>query len=109
MTFDDGILTVKTRTNTAANSLMPVYSYTQKAQYFFGFDYVGYNRYFEAMKAQVQIEHVVNVPEWIDIDGADVVELEDGVMYRLAQIQRTWNEDGLKITKLSLERVKNVV
>ena len=108
MTFDDGILIVKTRTNTAENGLMASYSYVEKARYFFGFDYVGYNRYYEAMKAQVQIEHVVNVPEWIDIDGADVVELEDGVMYRLAQIQRTW-DDGLKITKLSLERVKNAL
>ena len=100
MTYDDGILIVKTRTNTAENSMMPVYEYTDKARYFFGFDYVGYSRYYEALKAQVQIDHVVNVPEWIEIDGADVVELEDGITYRLAQIQRTW-DDGLKITKLS--------
>lgn len=108
MTFDDGILIIYRNENTAANGEMPVHTEVKKGEYFFGFDYLGFNRYFEALKAQVQLDHVVNVPEWIDIRNTDSVQLEDGIMYRPAQIQRTY-DDGLKITKISLERIQNDV
>ena len=86
---------------------MPVYELTYKASYYFGFDYVGFSRYYEALKAQVQLEHVVNIPDWVDIDTADTIALEDGYKYRIAQIQRQWDESGLKYTKISLERIRN--
>ena len=35
----------------------------------------------------------------------DICELENGMQYRIAMRQPSWNEDGLKITKLSLERI----
>lgn len=110
MTFDDGILTVYMRSNTAQAGAMPVYERTFKASYYYGFDYLGFSRYYEALKAQVSLSHVVNVPDWIDIDSAaDTVELEDGVNYRVAQVQKLWEQDGLKYTKLSLERITNDV
>lgn len=106
MTFDDGILTIKSRSNTANNGMMPVYTYVTKASYYFSFDYLGYKRYFEALKAQTQLEHVVNISDWIDVDINDICVLEDDIRYRIAQVQRQW-DDGLKITKLSLERIVN--
>lgn len=107
MTFDDGILTIKSRTNTAANSMMPSYSYTTKASYYFSFDYLGFSRYYEALKAQTQLEHLVNIADWIDVSTEDICVLEDGVNYRIAQVQKIWDRTGLKITKLSLERIVN--
>lgn len=108
MTFDDGILTVWSRANVAENGEMPRYELTKQGEYFFGFDYLGFSRFYEAMKAQVELSHIVNVADWIDIDTADIIRLEDGKDYRCVQIQKQW-EDGLKITKISLEVVRNEI
>ena len=40
-----------------------------------------------------------------DIDTFDIVALEDGKQYTLSMLQRLVDEDGLKYTKLSLERL----
>lgn len=109
MTFDDGILTVWSRQNVAENGMMPSYELVKTGEYYFSFDYLGFSRFYEAMKAQVELSHVVNVSDWVNIDTADMIELEDGVMYKAVQVQKQWDDDGLKITKISLEVVKNDV
>lgn len=91
--------------NTAANGQKPVYTLSERASYHFGFDTLGINRYFTALNAKKQIEAVVNIPDWNEIDSRDVIVLEDGRQYRLAMVQPQLDEDGLRITKLSLERI----
>lgn len=105
MTFDDGLLTVYEKVNIAENGNKPVYALKFKMALYFGFDVLGYNRYYTALQANNRIESVVNVPMWEDIDTFDIVALEDGKQYTLSMLQRLVDEDGLKYTKLSLERL----
>jgi len=107
MTFDDGILKIYTTINTAENGAKPLLKLQLKESYYFGFDVMGINRYFTALQAKSQLEHVVNIPGWGDIRTTDIAELEDGSQYRIVMIQPQMDEAGLRITKLSLERISN--
>lgn len=105
MTFDDGILTIYKTENIGEPGMKPVVGLVEKDRYYFGFDTLGINRYFTALQAKQQIECVVNIPGWDDIRATDICELEDGSQFRIVMRQPTIDEDGLRITKLSLERL----
>lgn len=105
MTFDDGILTIYAVTNTAQPGQMPVEGLEKKEKYYYGFDTLGINRYYTALQAQQQIEAVVNVPGWGDIAATDVCALDNGDQFRIVMRQPTLDDNGLRIMKLSLERI----
>lgn len=104
MTFDDGILTIYETENIGEPGMKPVTGLTEKARYYYGFDTLGYNRFYTALQAKQQIEAVVNVPGWNDIRIQDICALDNGEQFRIVLSQQTLDEDGLRITKLSLER-----
>lgn len=113
MTFDDGILKIYRLTNTAENGAMPTATRALLLSSFFGFETVGYRRYFTALQANREIDYIVNIPEWHDeIKQTDEVKLEDGipshddVYFRVAQKQMTSDDDGIRITRLSLTLIK---
>lgn len=105
MTFDDGILTIYAVTNTAQPGQMPVEGLEEKEKYYYGFDTLGINRYYTALQAQQQIEAVVNVPGWGDVAATDVCALDNGDQFRIVMRQPALDDNGLRITKLSLERI----
>jgi len=105
MTFDDGILKIYRTENTAEPGEMPKEGLTLLSEHFFGFDILGYSRYYTALQANQSISAVVNIPEWHDIHVLDIAELEDGRRYRIRLAQPMKDENGLNITKLTLERV----
>lgn len=107
MTFDDGILIVYRVEDTSAPGDMPKMEPVEKTRLYYSFDIVGMSRYYTALQAHIQLSHVVNVPGWPALDTDDLIALEDGNVYRLAQIQPMTDEDGLRISKLSLERVSD--
>lgn len=104
MTFDDGILTVYEKVNKAEAGNKPKYELKKRESFYFGFDSLGYNRFYTALQASHQIEAVVNIPLWSELEGVDVVILEDGKQYIIGMVQRLLDDDGLRYTKLSLER-----
>lgn len=105
MTFDDGILSICRTVDTAKPGMKPEIRLERKEQYYFGFDNIGIARYYTAMQANQQISAVVNIPDWGDISTLDICVLEDGRQYKVAMCQPTTDENGLRITKLSLERI----
>lgn len=105
MTFDDGILTIYAAKNEAYTGLMPKIVLYEKERFYFSFDTLGISRYYTALQARQQIEAVVNVPGWPDICATDICALEDGRQYRIVMRQPTMDDQGLRITKLSLERL----
>lgn len=105
MTFDDGILTICETVQVAGNGLKPRLKLSERESFYFGYDVLGINRYYTALRANVQIDAVVNIPGWHEIDSRDIAVLEDGKQYRLSLIQPQLDEDGLRITKLSLSRI----
>lgn len=105
MTFDDGILKVFELVNFAEAGDKPKLKLKEKERYYFGFDSLGYNRYYTALQTNHQITAVVNVPQWGDIETLDVIMLEDEKQYTVGMVQRLVDEDGLRYTKISLERL----
>lgn len=104
-TFDDGILTIYSVENIAELGDMPVTGLVEKASFYFGYETVGINRFYTALQANRQIESVVHIPGWNDIGATDICVLENGKQYTMPQIQPTLDDDNLRITRLSLERV----
>ncbi|MBR6542527.1 MAG: hypothetical protein IKT73_04900 [Anaerotignum sp.] len=105
MTFDDGVLRIYQTENISEAGEMPVEKIELKSEHYFGFDVLGYSRYYTALQAQQNISLVVNIPDWHDISVLDLAELEDGNRYIIRMHQPMKDENGLNITKLSLERV----
>lgn len=105
MTFDDGILKIYETENTAESGDMPKEGLVLKSEHYFSFDVLGYNRYYTALQAQQNINAVVNIPDRHDISSLDVAELEDDGRYLIRLAQPMKDENGLNITKLTLERM----
>lgn len=106
MTYDDGILTVYIVTNGAAPGDKPAYALTEKAKHYFCYDTLGITRYYTALQADQHIAAVVCVPDWPDIKVTDIVVLEDGTQFTVQMVQPGKDKNGLRMTQLSLERVK---
>lgn len=106
MTFDDGIVRICEVTNIVGNGEKPRKGLRVKESFFFGYDVLGLNRYYIAKQANQQIEAVINIPGWNALNaGQSVAVLEDGSQYLIQLIQPQLDDDGLRITKLSLERI----
>ena len=105
VTFDDGILSIYYADNVASNGSKPVLKLKLKAKHFFCFDNLGITRYYTALQANQQIEFVVNVPDWIDVLATDICVLENSYQYRIRLIQPEKDDNNLRITKLTLERL----
>lgn len=114
MTFDDGIVGVYELTKVRVPGKMPVDGLQEKERFYFGYETLGINRYYTALQANQQIESVLNVPGWNPIKAntniaiiadADGSITEDCDQFRIVMVQPTTDEDGLRITRLSLERI----
>lgn len=104
MTFDSGIASVYKVTNTAENGKKPKKGLVLIGQYYFGFQMLGVNRYYTALQAHQQLEAVIAVPGWEPVQVEAVVILESGLQYTVRMAQHALDENGLQITRLSLER-----
>lgn len=106
MTFDDGTIKIYTITNTASAGAKPAPALGTYQSHCFSYDTLGVNRYYTALQAGQQIEHVVSIPDWWDIPpNTHIAMMEDSKQFRILMAQRTTDDDGLQITRLSLERV----
>ncbi len=107
MTFDDGILSVYSVVNVAEPGRKPIEALKEKAKYYYGFDRIGVTRYYTAKQYNQNIEAVINVPDWIDATTDNVIILEEfpDIQYQIHMVQPEYDENGLKITKLTLGRV----
>ena len=105
MTFDDGILKIYTLENIALPGKKPIKGLRLKSSHYFGFETVGINRFYTAMQANNQIADLVHIWQDRDITAKDICILEDGKQYRCSMVQHTEDEDGLRITKITLERL----
>ena len=114
MTFDDGIVGVYELTQVKIPGKMPTEGLSLKGRFYFGYDVLGINRYYTALQANQQIEAVINIPGWNPIQANRHIAIiadenglidSDTVQYRIVMVQPTTDEVGLRITKLSLERI----
>ena len=107
MSFDDGILTVYGVSNTAAPGHKPVQGLTVKDRYYYGYDNLGVTRYYTALQADQEVAAVVNIPGWAPVKNTDVVIMDEqpDIQYQIDFIQPGFDDNGLRITKLTLGRL----
>lgn len=114
MTFDDGIVGVYELKQVKVPGKMPVDGLDLKERFYFGYETLGINRYYTAMQAKQQIDSVISIPGWNEIKAnrhiaiiadADGEISEDCDQLRIVMVQLTKDEEGLRITRLSLERI----
>lgn len=65
---------------------------------------VFHRRYWEAVAAGSRIDCMVELPLHRPFGPADLVELSDGHLYRIEQLQHGEDASGLPVTTLSLRR-----
>lgn len=106
MTFDDGVVKIYKITNIAAAGQKPKEVLGEYQEHSFGYGTVGVQRYYTALQAHQLIEDVISIPDWYYIDPEkEIAVKEDESQYRIRQVQRTYDDEGLQITRLSLERI----
>ncbi|MBR3280166.1 MAG: head-tail adaptor protein [Lachnospiraceae bacterium] len=106
MTFDDGIVKIYELETAHDPGKMPVEGLGSFESFFFGYDTLGITRYYTALQANQMIESVINIPGFNQIDASNhIAVMEDESQFRIVMVQQTQDEFGLRITKLSLERL----
>lgn len=103
--FDDGILKICKVENIARSGMKPVEGLELKSEHYFEFETIGLTRHYEAKRANTKISNVVKIWQDRNIVCEDVCILEDEQQYRCELVQHTFNEDGLPITRITLERL----
>lgn len=107
--MDAGTLTVCELTNVADNGAMPVEKLSEVASTYYEDRVVGYGRYFAAKGVNEQVDLTVRswrLPEARAGMYAVLTDGENDGQYRIVQVQHLLNEDGLKVTDLSLARLE---
>lgn len=104
LTFDDGIVKILNKINVSPKGKKPKYDLQEMCEHYFEFETVGINRYFIALAEKSKIDTVIKIWENKNITTDNIAQLEDGINYRIVQVQHAV-EDGIKISRLSLERI----
>ena len=105
MTFDDGILKIYTTKDIAESGMKPKIGLVYKESYYFGFETIGYARYYTALQAKSQISNLVHIWQDRSILPEQICVLEDNLQYKIMLAQHAKNDEGLDITRLTLERL----
>lgn len=105
MTFDDGTLNIYNTENIAPAGEKPITGLVYKSSHFFGYETIGMTRHYTAKQAHVIISDIVHVWQDRNIKSGDICILEDGLQYKCELVQHVLNEDGLPITRITLERL----
>ena len=94
-------------TNIAADGRMPVEMLVCKGEAYYGERVIGYSRQYAAMGIDQRIDKLIRI--WRDetITVHDYAIPEDGQQYRIDNVQHLLDDDGLKVTDLTLYRLED--
>lgn len=106
MTFDDGILKIYSAENISDEGDLPLLELVYKSSSYFKFEDLGIQRYYTALSHNQLIDSVVAVHYDRNIKVFDIIVI-DGVQFKIDMVQHPFDEDGLRYTKLSLERLND--
>ena len=106
MLLDDGILELYTLQNVAENGRMPVYKLVLSDTAYYGERTVGYNRLYAAKGVNQQIDKLIRIWRNDTVEVNFYVILEDKKQYRVDAVQHLYDDDGLKVTDLTLSRLE---
>lgn len=106
MLLDSGLLRI-CRIDAAENAGgLPKETLVQLSTHFYGERTVGYRRMYAAMGVNEQVDMLVRIWQDRAVRVGMVAVLEDGEQLRVNGVQQTVDEDGIKVTDLSLARLE---
>lgn len=113
MLLDAGILILYKLTNAAANGRMPNQKLVEFDRAYYGERTVGYNRLYAAKGVNQSIDKLIRIWRNDAVEVGDYVILEDVDLvtnkprqYRVDAVQHLLDDDGLKVTDLTLNRLE---
>lgn len=108
MTYDDGLMTICRLEYPPNQGQMPKAQLQELWRHFYGARTIGYGRYYAAQGVNQQIDMLVRV--WADpnIQIGMYAVLETGEQYRIDNVQHLLDDDGLKVTDLTLRKVDDL-
>lgn len=112
MLLDSGILTLYKLINTAESGRMPDMKLQKYENAYFGERTVGYNRLYAAKGVNQQVDKLVRIWRNEEVEAGDYTILDNPVVdgskqYRIDAVQHLYDDDGLKVTDLTLSRLEN--
>ena len=105
--YDDGFMKIYRLQDVAPAGEMPQLKLVYLQGAFFESRVIGYGRFYAAKGAQQQIDLLLRAPE--HLPGVRIgmfAVLEDGLQYRIDNVQHTTDDDELPVTDLSLFRLE---
>lgn len=108
--MSDGVLTLCTLENTAAAGAMPVEQLVPGEVRYFERRTVGYGRQYAAKGVNEQVDLFVRIWDCAARIGmyAVVSQSPDAGQYRIDNVQYLTNDDGLRVTDLTLSRLDDL-
>lgn len=106
MTYDAGVVTLcelKDANETAGG--MPAMLLIPVERQFYGERTVGYRRQYAAFGANQQVDMLIRTWRSAEAQIGMYAVLESGEQYRIDNVQHLLDEDGLKVTDLTLRRL----
>lgn len=101
----EGTLKLCELRNTAEPGEMPVEKLVILSYHYYGDRVVGYNRQYAAMGVSQQVDRLVRIWRDENVSVKQYALLDDGNQYRIDMVQQLTDEDGLKVTDLTLYRL----
>lgn len=106
MLLDSGILELYKLVNTAPNGNMPNEQLAYVDSAYYGERTVGYNRQYAAKAVNESVDKLIRIWRDESISAGMYVLLEDGDQYQIDFVQHLLDDDGLKVTDLTLSRLE---
>lgn len=106
MTYDDGVVRIYLIGDISAEGGLPVEGLVFDEAFHFAYYTLGISRFYTAKQAHQMIEAVIEIPGWKPYQNdLTVAILEGGTQYIVRLVQPVVDDDGLRVTRLSLERI----
>lgn len=102
----EGKLTVYSLQNTAEKGRMPKEGLVKVCEEYYGERTIGVTRQYAALGADRRIDMLVRIWRNEAVTPGMYVIPDDGQQYRIDFIQKTTDEDGLKVSDLTLVRLE---
>lgn len=105
MTYDEGLVAICELENIAAPGAMPKEQLIKKNTLFFGDRTVGFSRQYAAKGVSEQVDRLIRTWRENTIRIGMYAVMEDGKQYRIDNVQHLLDDDGLRVTDLTLRRL----
>lgn len=103
--MDDGLLEIYSLADVSEPGNMPDNQLVLLSNSFFGDRTVGYNRQYAAKSVNEQVDRLARI--WRD-DSVHIgmIAVIEGEQYRIDNVQHLYDDDGLKVTDLTLAKLE---